>query len=141
MAASIPGGAIRLHGWLKHGQVQDVLASSHVLGFPSIREFGGGVVLEAMAVGVVPMVVDYAGPAELVTPQTGFKIALGDRESIVQGVRAQLSSAASQRGELRRMSAAGRARVASHFTWAAKASQVLRVYDWVLRGGEKPVLM
>lgn len=141
LSEAMRSGSVRLHGWLEHTRVQDVLASTHVFGFPSIREFGGGAVLEAMALGVVPMVVDYAGPAELVTSQTGFKIPLGDRKSIINGFRAQLTLAASQREVLRRMSAAGRERVASGFTWEAKAAQVVRVYDWVRNGGEKPVLL
>lgn len=133
------GAAIRLHGWLPHDQVQNVLSANHVLGFPSIREFGGGVVLEAMALGVVPMIVDYAGPAELVTSGTGFKIPLAERASIVQSFRTQLSKVAGERDVLRVMSAAGRATVLSQYTWAAKAEQIRLVYDWVCAGGEKPM--
>ncbi len=78
---------INLVGWIPHGQLQNRLLEADVLAFPSIREFGGGVVLEAMACGVVPIVVDYAGPGELVTDATGFRISMGSREQIVMDLR------------------------------------------------------
>ena len=133
-------GKIIFRGWLKHTEVQDVLASSHVLGFPSIREFGGGVVLEAMALGVIPMIVDYAGPSELVTSQTGFKIPLGTRGSIVQGFRELLGRASEQRGALAMMAEAGIAQINTHFTWAAKAEKIMKAYQWAISGGPKPQL-
>ncbi|WP_353473405.1 glycosyltransferase family 4 protein [Salipiger sp. H15] len=126
--------AVTFHGWLEHRAVQDVLCGCHLLSFPSIREFGGGVVLEAMALGVVPMVVDYAGPGELVTADTGFRLPCGDRAAITAGFRAALEALAADPGPLPAMSAAARARVHDGFTWAQKAAQVAQVYDWVAAG-------
>lgn len=127
-------GAVMFHGWLAHEDVQAVMAKCAVLSFPSIREFGGGVVLEAMALGVVPMVVDYAGPGELVTPDIGIKVAIGTRSEIIAGFGAALRDVAGDLAELDRMAKAGRARVADAFTWARKAEQIAQVYDWVLAG-------
>ena len=123
--------AVTFHGWLDHGQVQDVMRRAHALTFPSIREFGGGVVLEAMALGVVPIIVDYAGPAELVTPETAITVPLADRGGVVAGLARALDRAASDPAALAPMAEAGAARIARHFTWAAKARQVTQVYDWV----------
>lgn len=141
LAQDIGGPGIRLHGWLQHTQVQDVMATSHVMGFPSIREFGGGVVLEAMALGVVPMVVDYAGPGELVSAATGIKVPLGTREQVIGAFRAALTQAAGDRASLRRMADAGRSAIAADYTWAAKARQVAQVHRWVTQGGDKPRLL
>ncbi len=126
-------GAVTLHGWIKHQQVQDVLCDSHVLALPSVREFGGGVVLEAMALGVVPLVVDYAGPGELVDAEVGFKVRLGDRSSIIADLRHALEGIVEHRGDLPNLATACRRRVEAHYTWPAKARQVMEVYDWVLR--------
>jgi glycosyltransferase involved in cell wall biosynthesis len=138
VAAEGLAGGVTLHGWVAHTEVQHLLARCHVLGFPSVREFGGGVVLEAMAMGVVPVVVDYAGPAELVTEATGYRVPLGRRPAIVAGFRQVLGELARDPAPLGGMSARARARVAAQFTWEVKARQVREVYRWVLGQGPRP---
>src|SRR5262249_19683438 len=65
---------VEFTGWLKHEELPRRLVNFHVLGFPSVKEFGGAVVLETMALGLVPVVADYGGPGELVSPTTGFAV-------------------------------------------------------------------
>jgi len=134
---------VHFHGWKEHREVQDVLAGCHLLGFPSIREFGGGVVLEAMALGVPPLIVDYAGPGELViNGVNGFKVPLGTREEIVTAFRERLQIFAADRGSLSSIGHAASQYVDTKFTWAAKAKQVSRVYSWVLgQETERPELL
>lgn len=124
--------AVCFHGNLPHEEVQGVLAGAHLLTFPSIREFGGGVVLEAMALGTVPLVVDYAGPGELVTPETGFLIPIGSRSQIAARLSAQLEALCEDRSMLTAMAKAARQRVQDHFTWDAKAMQVVKYYQRLL---------
>ena len=125
---------VTFHGNLPHEQVQDVAVRSNLLTFPSIREFGGGVVLEAMALGVVPLIVDYAGPGELVTSDTGYKIPIGSRDAIIAGFADKLAEIAAAPADLPDMGARANARVHDLFTWPVKARQVREVYDAVLRG-------
>ncbi len=133
------GDAVQFHGWKAHAEVQDIAALCHVLAFPSIREFGGGVVLEAMALGLCPIVIDYAGPAELVTDATGYKVAITDRAGVVAGLAERLAYCADNPTEVAAKGAAARQRVDRLFTWARKAEQVAEVYDWVLgRRADKP---
>jgi glycosyltransferase involved in cell wall biosynthesis len=128
------GGAVTLHGWVEHARIQDILCRTQILAFPSVREFGGGVVLEAMALGVVPLVVDYAGPGELVDDEVGWKVPIGSRESVVQGVRRCLEAIVAQPASVAERSIAARARVLARYTWAVKARQVDSIYRWVLDG-------
>lgn len=123
---------VTFHGQIPHEKVQDIAAQTNILTFPSIREFGGGVVLEAMALGVVPVVVDYAGPGELVTEKTGYKIPLGSRAEIVARLGQTLATILSAPEALREKSIAAEERVRELFTWEAKAQQIDRVYDWAL---------
>jgi glycosyltransferase involved in cell wall biosynthesis len=132
-------GAVTFHGWKAHADVQNIAAQSSVFAFPSIREFGGGVVLEAMALGLVPLIVDYAGPGELVTADIGRKVPLGDRTAIMAGFRAELERMAADPAQLIPLAETARARVQAAYTWPRKAAQVAQIYDWVLRHRvEKP---
>lgn len=130
------GDAVVFHGWKPHAEVQDIAAGCTVLAFPSIREFGGGVVLEAMALGLCPVVIDYAGPGELVTQDTGMKVPIGNRAQVIAGLAAALSRCCDAPDEVARLGSAARHRVAGYFTWDRKAAQVAKVYDWVL--GRRP---
>ena len=125
------GNAVKFHGQLPHSSVQDKVVAANILLFPSIREFGGGVVLEAMALGVVPLIVDYAGPAELISKTTGFSVPIGSREDIVISLQAKLEHLCDQRLILQDMGHSARSHVMDKFTWAAKAQQINEVYAWV----------
>lgn len=126
------GGRVHFAGWVSQDQVHRHLGDADLFIFPSIREFGGAVVLEAMAMGAVPVVVEYGGPAELVTSDTGYLIPLGSRTQIISCMQETLHRivSAPEALENRRHNAVRRAR--TQFTWQAKAQQVLEVYRWVL---------
>lgn len=124
--------AVTFHGWVDHTELQTIAHRADLLTFPSVREFGGGVVLEAMALGVVPVVVDYGGPGELVTEDVGFKIPLGTRAEIVASLRARLGEIASRPEALPTLSRAAAARVRENYTWARKAEQIAQLYDRIL---------
>lgn len=123
---------VTFHGWLEHTLVQEVAVRSNLLLFPSVREFGGGVVLEAMALGVVPVICDYAGPGELVDDVIGYKIPMGSREQIISHFRNQLACIIADPCDLPVKARAARERVLNQFTWEAKAGQVLQAYEWAL---------
>lgn len=124
--------AVVFHGNLKHQNVQDVASASNLMIFPSIREFGGGVVLEALALGVVPIVVDYAGPGELVMPDIGYKVPLAPRAEIIAALKQVLDALIADPHDLPEMSTRGRQYIQNHFTWSAKAQKIGEVYKWIL---------
>jgi glycogen synthase len=131
---------ITFHGWVEHKDIYRVLSACNLLSFPSIREFGGGVVLEAMAVGVPALVVDYAGPGELVNDRVGFKVPLGTREQIIASLTEKLQELAADPTVLKPLGENAKDYVQSHFTWSQKAAQILDIYRWVLAKGaqQKP---
>jgi glycosyltransferase involved in cell wall biosynthesis len=124
--------SVQLPGKVKHEELQKWLADSDVFAFPSVREFGGAVVLEAMAVGVVPIVVAYGGPAELVTPKTGFLLPIASREQIISSLRNTLGQICENPQLMEEKSVAAMTRAREHFTWQAKAQSVVEIYKWIL---------
>lgn len=125
-------GTVVLTGKIPQAQVAERLAVADIFAFPSIREFGGSVVVEAMAAGLVPIVVDYGGPGEMVTPSTGYKIPLGSRSDIVAGFREALARLIAAPQQIDTIGGRSRQRVLSKFTWEEKAKRTLSVYRWVL---------
>ncbi len=121
--------AVRFLGWVPHEQVRNHLVDSDLFLFPSVREFGGAVVLEAMACGSVPMIVAYGGPAELASVDTAYFIELADRETMVRHISNLLSHALSNPVEVRTKADSGLQRIADYFTWEQKARQMIKVYQ------------
>jgi glycosyltransferase involved in cell wall biosynthesis len=85
-----------------------------------------------MAVGVVPVVVDYGGPAELVSPASGYLLPMAPREELILALRRQLESIVEDPGQLAEKSWRGVERVFALFAWPAKARQTFEIYRWVL---------
>jgi alpha-maltose-1-phosphate synthase len=133
------GTGVTFAGWVQHDKLKERLARSEVFAFPSVREFGGGVVLEAMAMGLLPIVMDYGGPAELITPETGFGIRMQERSLVVADFRKALETLVEHPERIAPMGQRARERILKLFTWETRARQTLEVYRWVLgQRADKP---
>jgi len=127
-------------GWLGHAETMQQLLRADVLVFPSIREFGGGVVFEALALGVVPVVVDYGGPGDIVHEQVGFRVALTNEQDMIAQIEKILCGLAQDRKRLAAMQEAGRRYAGQSLSWDGKAKTVTDILYWVLGKGPKPYL-
>ena len=132
------GHAITFPGWVAHDQVRRHLANAQIFAFPSVREFGGGVVLEAMAMGLVPVVIDYGGPAELIPEGCGVIVPMGGRPQLIQSVRDALTRLTADPSAVHATGLRAQRHVRAYFTWSAKARQLLDVYAWTLQGTPAP---
>lgn len=130
------GDRVTFTGIVPPYEVARNFQASDVLVFPSVREFGGGVVLEAMTMGVVPVVLEYGGPGELVSADCGVKVPIGAPADVVVRFRSAVAHLADEPARRRAMVEAARLRVRNLFTWPRKAEQTEQVYAWVL--GQRP---
>jgi glycosyltransferase involved in cell wall biosynthesis len=132
--------AVSFCGWVSHEEVLRRLRSADVMVFPSVRDFGAGVVFEALATGAVPVVADFGGPGDIVHPAVGFKVPLTNENDFVAQMEKILTDLAHDRGRIERLRQQGMAFARERLTWEAKAQATTRVLRWVVRQGPKPDL-
>jgi glycosyltransferase involved in cell wall biosynthesis len=127
---------VKFVGWVDHKKLQGHLQQAQAFAFPSLREFGGGVVVEAMASGLPPIVVNYGGPGELVTDKCGVRLPMAPREQLVSSLSEAMESLLHDPDRCRRMSLEGIDRVRSDLTWPQKAAQFVTIYRDLLGQGD-----
>ena len=130
--------AVSFCGMLPHAGTMQRLRSADVMLFPSVREFGGGVVFEALASGVVPVVADFGGPGDIVYPDVGRKFSLTNESDVLSQLEKILAELIQDRVLLDRLRQQGMAYARERLTWEAKAQIVTLILNWVLARGPKP---
>jgi glycosyltransferase involved in cell wall biosynthesis len=127
-------------GWLSHQQAMQRLRSADVLVFPSLHDFGGGVVFEALSLGVVPVVADFGGPGDIVHPGVGCKVSLTNEADVVSQIEEVLRGLAQDRDRLDRLQQQAVSYAREYLSWDAKAQILTSIMHWALRQGPKPDL-
>ena len=122
---------LTFHGELPNRRALEVLGTLDVLAFPSVREFGGGVVVEAMALGLVPVVMNYGGPGEIVDESSGFRLPLEDDARTEARLAEVLAGLAAEPARLAELGEGARLRALAAWTWEAKALDILDIYEFV----------
>ncbi len=132
--------AVTFTGWLATSDAMAQFRQADVFVYPSLREFGGAVVFEALALGAVPVVADFGGPGDIVTPQVGYKIALTNEDDLILKLAELLKHLARDRSHLETLRQNGMAYARNNLTWDGKARAVSKVLYWTTGRGPKPDL-
>jgi glycosyltransferase involved in cell wall biosynthesis len=135
------GQVVSFRGSVSHSEVIQRLAAADVLVFPSVREFGGGVVFEALAMGAVPVVVDFGGPGDIVNPEVGFKVPLTNEDDVVSQIEKVLAKLAHDPGLLEQLQQQGMRYARECLSWDGKAQLMTQILTWVIGQGPKPDLL
>jgi glycosyltransferase involved in cell wall biosynthesis len=133
--------AVSFCGWINHAEVLSRMRSADVFVFPTLRDNGAGVVFEALAVGAVPVVVDFGGPGDIVHKEVGYKVPLTNESEIVAQMEKILTELAGNRDLLNRLRQQGMSYARERLTWDAKAQSTTQVLNWAVRRGLKPNLL
>lgn len=121
-------GSVRFAGWVSQPNTRRFYGDADIFCFPSIREFGGAVVLEAMAAGLPCLVAAYGGPAEYISPEAGFTLSIASRERLVSELIRRIEQLAADDALRSTMGRAARLR-AREFTWECQASRLIALYE------------
>ena len=122
------GENVSFTGWIEHNDIHGIYLSSDVFLFPSIREFGGAVVLEAMARGLPCIVPDYGGVGEYVTDQCGFRYYPDSRESLVNNMASAVVQLYGDKELYKRKSQAAIERT-KEYIWTVKGRRISGIYE------------
>jgi glycosyltransferase involved in cell wall biosynthesis len=125
---------IIFEGRKAQSEVADFMRRCDAFVFPSIRELGAGVVIEAMASGMVCLVTDYGAPGDLVANGRGVRVPLRPMEDLVRDFRAAMENCVTDPGAHADLARKGLTYASKYFDWNAKAKYTLGVYEAVLSG-------
>jgi len=126
------GRQVEFPGWMDRNALLTAMCSCDVFLFPSLRDGGGAVVVEAMAAGIPVICLDLAGPALHVTEETGIKIPARSPDETID-LMAQALEKLYRDKELRlKMGKAARARAEQVYSWNHLGERMLAIYEEVL---------
>jgi len=130
---------VELTGHLPHAEVMNRMKQADVFGFPSIRELGAGVVIEAMGMGLPCVLADYGSPGVYGRGGRGITVPVTGKRALIAGYVRALESLALNLEKRAQLGTAAQSYARTFHTWDAKARKIVEVYEWALgRRQEKP---
>lgn len=114
--------------WMPRAELLAAMRSSDVFLFPSFRDGGGAVVVEAMASSKPVICLDSGGPGFHVQPEWGFKITPARPEAVVEGLVKALDVLEKDRKLLKAMGRAGRERAEQYYLWDRHGERLQEIY-------------
>ena len=131
--------AFEFLGWVKLDEMNAIWDRSHAFVFTSLRETTGMALQEAMMREVAPIVIDNGGPGEMVTDESGIKVAGENLEELVSHLANAMTALTQNPARGIEMGVKARERALKHYSWDAVGSQMLDLYRALL-DGQKPEL-
>jgi len=113
--------------------VYQTMINADALIHPALHEAFGQVCVEALALGVPVITMDWAGPGMIVNDQTGYLVRPGDRQQTVQRFAEAIAKLAEDKKLGVDMSDACRKRASEEFRWSALVDTIEQRYEQVSR--------
>ena len=124
--------AVRFRGFLPQTDCAHFLAQADALILASLRECGGAVVLEAMAMGLAVIASDWGGPADYLDDTCGILVPPSPRAEFVPALGAAIEELARDPERTRALGTVGADRVRREFDWQHKIDEMEAQYQSVI---------
>lgn len=135
----VDGSSVRFTGWLSQELCAREVCGADCLLMPSVRDCGGAVVLEAMAMAKPVIATAWGGPLDYLDESCGILIEPQSGQALINGFAQAMVRIANSPTERASMGRAGRRKVEAHYDWDVKASQILNFYRQTVRLRTTPV--
>lgn len=120
---------VRFFGEVPRSRALELLGQTSILLQPSLHDSAGWSYLEALAAGRPVICMKLGGGESQVSEESGIRIACEKPECAVKQIAKGIERFQEQPELIQTMGAAGQREVAVYFTWSAKASKLLGVYE------------
>lgn len=119
---------VTFHGFQPQGACANILMNSDALVLNSVRECGGAVILEAMAMELPVIASAWGGPLDYVDPSCGMLVDPVPRESFGQRLADAFAALANDPQMRARMGSCGMAIAKEKFDWERKVDSIIDIY-------------
>jgi glycosyltransferase involved in cell wall biosynthesis len=120
---------VTFHGTVARSVVDGFYERADIFVFPSYREPGGSVVLEAMGFGLPLVVCDRGGPGANVDDSCAFRLPAVSPEQLAADCAAAVRKLVKDSALRHAMGVAAREHAATMHLWSNRLDQMLRLYD------------
>jgi len=117
---------------MPRGELLEKIGSHDVFLFPSLRDGGGAVVIEAMAAGKPVVCLDTGGPGMHITDAWGLKIAPSSPKDAVHKLASALERLYLDQDLRQRLGQAARERAENFYHWDKLGEQLMEIYEKAL---------
>jgi len=120
---------VHLVGAMSRDELMSEMASCDAFLFPSLRDGGGTVVIEAMSVGKPVVCLDTGGPGMHITDECGIKVAPSDRQATIHGLSLALERLFLEEQLRFDLGQAARVRAECLYHWDRLGERLMEIYD------------
>lgn len=124
---------VKIIDWLERKELLKLMQQCDVFLFPSLRDGGGAVVVEAMAQGKPVVCLDTAGPGFHIQKEWGIKVEPRTKEMVIHDLALALEKLYKDEPLRRKMGRAARKRAKEYYVWDELGKKMEKIYQTVKR--------